>query len=201
MFESDEALIVAVLAGRPRAHRCFVERVAPTVRSAVYAELRRRSPSGAAGFSGQDTEDLVQTVYSALFDRDGRLLRRWDPRRGALTTYLRWVARSRARDHLVPSCRQPWAQRATAPEDLDQLGVVPDVDECVAIDQAYRHALHQVADTATPNARRMLGLLFEDRLELDEICDRTDLSRDAVIQWRSRLRRTLRRAYSEACAA
>ncbi len=96
----------------------FVARHAAVVFAAVQ---RRLAPFG----RHDDVEDVVQDVFVKLCARDFRLIRKYDPARAKLTTWLTVVANSTAIDHLR---RQKSANRPidTVPEA--ELSVDPPKD-------------------------------------------------------------------------
>jgi len=85
----DAALVKALLEGEVGAWDLFVERYAGLVTAVVRRILRGRGLKAAAS----DVDDLVENVFVALLERDGRLLRRYDPQH-KLATYLGVIART-----------------------------------------------------------------------------------------------------------
>jgi DNA-directed RNA polymerase specialized sigma24 family protein len=65
----------------------------------VVASIRRVIPSGKTP-SGDEIEDLVQSVYIKLLRNDRRLLRNYDPERAGISTWITLIARSVAIDSL-----------------------------------------------------------------------------------------------------
>ncbi|MEO1191280.1 MAG: sigma-70 family RNA polymerase sigma factor [Pseudomonadota bacterium] len=96
---SDQADIDDLLSGRSGAWRAFVERYAPV----IYAAVRKRLVS--AGREG-DVEDVAQEVFVKLCARDFTLLRRFDPEKARLTTWLTVIASSTSIDHLRRTARK-----------------------------------------------------------------------------------------------
>jgi RNA polymerase sigma-70 factor (ECF subfamily) len=85
----DEALVRALLEGELGAWDLFVERYAALVGAVVRRILRGRGVRA----SQSDVDDLVENTFVALLERDGRLLRKYDPTH-KLVTYLGVIART-----------------------------------------------------------------------------------------------------------
>jgi len=82
------------LRGRKWAWDAFVDRYAGVIFAAVNRVMGRQRQRA------QEAEDVAQDVFVRLVRRDFALLRRYDPDRASLTTWLTIVARSVAIDHL-----------------------------------------------------------------------------------------------------
>jgi RNA polymerase sigma-70 factor (ECF subfamily) len=82
------------IAGSKRAWDDFVRVAAPVIYAAVRRALRAR------GRPQQETDDRVQEVYMRLLRDDCRLLRTFDPRRAALSTWLTLIARTVVHEHV-----------------------------------------------------------------------------------------------------
>lgn len=91
----------ACLDGDKRAWDAFVASFARVIYAAVLRTMRTRWPAVAE----QDVQDATQEVFLRLVRNDYRLLRRFDPTRASLATWLTLVARSTAIDRL--RARQP----------------------------------------------------------------------------------------------
>ena len=111
MREWDKKLWRALLSGDKAAWDAFVERFAPV----VFAGVRRRLLL--AGREAE-AEDVVQDVFVKLCARDNHLLRRYDPAKAKLTTYLTVVATSTALDHLRRDKGHQWPLDAVPEKDL-----------------------------------------------------------------------------------
>lgn len=195
----DRELMRRALAGERAAVEAFVDRVAPLIDRQVRAVLYRYGPLSARSSVGQEVDDLRQIVFAELFAGSWRLLRAWDPARGGLDTYVRWVAQSKAIDHLRKRSRRPWAEEAREASDLD--GMVGPLDATVesrVIDRDQLHlAFDRVSAECTDEGKRLLELLFVEDLPVPEVRAATGLSENAVHKWRSRLRGQLRQALAD----
>jgi RNA polymerase sigma-70 factor (ECF subfamily) len=114
-----------LLSGQREAWNDFLRRHAPV----IYAAVRRRlTLAGRA----DDCDDVVQEVFVRLCGRDFTLLRRFDPEKARLSTYLTVIANSTAIDHLRrarPASRSlddvPEAVLAVDPKEPVRI-VIPD---------------------------------------------------------------------------
>jgi len=84
------------LSGDKQAWDAFVKRFCGVIYAAVAKTLR----AGAGQSNPEDLRDVVQDVFLRLLEGNYRLLRRYDPARSSLVTYLTLIARSVALDHL-----------------------------------------------------------------------------------------------------
>jgi RNA polymerase sigma-70 factor (ECF subfamily) len=82
-----------LIAGEKAAWDRFVVRFAPVIFAAV---RRKLVPAGRV----EDAEDVAQDVFIRLCARDFHVIRRYDPARAKLTTWLTVIAHSAAIDHL-----------------------------------------------------------------------------------------------------
>lgn len=111
--------IKRALEGDAALMRCLVDTLTPVLQKCAARALARRS--GAAGNRDvrQEVEDLVQTVFTTLCTSDKATLLRWDPERGALTTYVRRVAEREIASILRSMRQNPWTEDPTPDESLD----------------------------------------------------------------------------------
>ncbi|MEE8154649.1 MAG: sigma-70 family RNA polymerase sigma factor [Phycisphaerales bacterium] len=84
------------LEGDKQAWDAFVQRYS----GVIYAAVGRVGGSRSAGSTGRTTEDVAQEVFVRLIKDDYRLLRKFEPQRASLETWLTLVARSVAIDCL-----------------------------------------------------------------------------------------------------
>ncbi len=91
----------------------------------IFAAVKRTLQTRGGGVGGRDLEDSVQDVFVRLVRDDFRLLRRYDPQRASLSTWLTIVARSatidclrkRRIDTVALEDRAPAATRVRAADD------------------------------------------------------------------------------------
>ena len=176
------------LAGDAAAMARLVRALRPALQAEVAWTLERFAPRGRGRDPRQEVFDMVQEVFLALLERDGALLRKWDPERGrTLVSFARLLARHHVVSTLRSHRRNPWTEEPTptermsaVPGDCEELRLAQ-VDEARRTVEALRQEL---------KGRSMLmfeGLYVEER-SVEEVCQEFGLSRDALYTWRTRLR-------------
>lgn len=142
----------ALLRGDPPAWDAFAADQLPALHRAVRATLRRYG----APASDEVVEDLAQDVLLKLVRDDFRLLRRYDPLRAAMVTWLALIARSTAIDYLrraslriEPLDHAAEAAAAPAPEIVEPLQLP--------------------VELLSPRQRLVLQLSFDEGLSVEEI--------------------------------
>lgn len=189
------ALIAEALGGGRVATKRLVAVLRPEIAAEIGHRLARVAPTHGRSPT-QERDDLVQQVFLALWDKQGELLRRWDPARGrSLASYVRLIARSRALDVLRSPTRSPWQLQPATDEELDG-EVEPHVAGQAKVLQARQQLEKVQALLESRFSERdwllFYGLLVEERPTKD-IAEELGMSTDAVYQWRSRFGRgTLR---------
>lgn len=143
------AEIALLDAGDAAAWRSFVADALPMIRSIVARQLNR------AG-RGDDVRDVVQDVFVRLCKDGFRTLRRFDPQRAQLSTYLGVIATGVAIDHL---------RRSTLPT----IEVDPDSLAAAANDPLAAAALDLPHGVLTPRQVLILRMLYELGYEVKEV--------------------------------
>ncbi len=167
------------------------------IRGSVASVLAR------AGSSNRDTrqeiEDVTQTVLVSLFADRGRALLQWDPARGLdLDGFVRLLARRETTSLLRSRRRNPFTERPTLQEDLDQNAMQGMGIESETISRDMLDALvRAVKERLSPRGAELFDLMFMKALPVDEVCALTGLVPETVYTWKSRLARELREILDE----
>jgi RNA polymerase sigma-70 factor (ECF subfamily) len=146
----SEAELAALLSGDRAMWALFVPRAAAVMRAPILRLLAARH--------GHDVGDVLQDCFLKLVAKDFRLLRRYDPSRGSLSTWLGVIATSTTLDHL--------RKKPPAAEDLD------DHPEALGLPDVVRDRtapLELPPDLLTPRQALILKLLYEDEREVPEV--------------------------------
>ena len=146
----SDAELAALLSGDRAIWALFVPRAAAVMRAPISRLLAARH--------GHDIGDALQDCFLKLVANDFRLLRRYDPTRGSLATWLGVIATSTALDHL--------RKRPPVSEDVD------DHPEALALPEQARDRtapLELPPDLLTPRQALILKLLYEDEREVPEV--------------------------------
>jgi RNA polymerase sigma factor (sigma-70 family) len=141
----------------------------------------------------QETLDLLQDVLMSLLADDGKLLRRWDPARGcSLESFVRLIARRHVAGVIRSKRRNPYAEHPLPGETLDlQRGGGPELERVVEARERLDHMLDHVRQRLDERGLLLFELLYVEERSIEDACEATGMTRDAVYAWRSRLKRQL----------
>ena len=192
MEEWTPATIAARLDGDPRGLEPLVRALTP----AVQAEVARAMVRGGAarGRDGrQEVLDATQEVLCALFADGGKTLRSWDPTKGRkLVSFVRLVAKRKVISMLRSQSKTPWADDPTEHDTLEFLGAREE-DEG---GHEHRDTMNQLWARLKPHLGErglvLFQLLFVEQEDVEVVMTRTEMTRDAIYAWRSRLRKQAR---------
>ncbi len=169
----DAALVKALLDGELGAWDLFVERYAGLVAAVVRRILRGRGLKGAQS----DVDDLVENVFVALLERDGRLLRRYDAEH-KLATYLgviartqchRWLRARKARQELPD---EVWGESLA---DSEALPAPVGLARHEAID-AVREGMAELTD----REQELLKAFYFEGQDYKELADKLGMSINSI---------------------
>lgn len=171
---ADDARIVrALLAGEPGAWDHFVDSYAGLVQAAVRRVLLGRGlrPDPA------DVDDLSENVFVMLLEKDGELLRRYDPRH-KLAAYLavlartavhRWLRRQKARVHL--------------PDEMWGDAMAEEVDLTISDQSTHREICGAVRDSLqglSEREQQVLRLYYYEGQDYQQIAQALGVSVNSV---------------------
>lgn len=132
---------------------------------------------------------MVQEVFVALLENDGKILRAWDPSKGrSLKSFTKLVARHQVVSILRSQRRSPWKEDPTPVEELNLREPQSPERRVAQADQAHQLLGALRGELSTRSMMMFEGLYVEERT-VEEICEEFEISRDAVYAWRSRLKR------------
>jgi RNA polymerase sigma-70 factor (ECF subfamily) len=185
------ALIAEALGGSRVATRRLYELLRPEIVAEIGHRLARVAPTQGRSAT-QERDDLVQHVFLSLWDKDGELLRRWDPERGrSLASYARLIARSRALDVLRSPTRSPWQIQPLPDEELEG-GAEPQAAAQAKVVHAREllDKLQQLlAERFSARDWMLFYALLVDERSPKDVADELGMTTAAVYQWRSRFGR------------
>jgi RNA polymerase sigma factor (sigma-70 family) len=170
----DPQLIAQVRAGVPEARRRFVEAARLLCRQEVARELSRGRETR------QDLEDLVQTILLEWLDGH-RALEQWRPSLGRCCTYLRTVARNRAKD-LLRGRRLRAVRGDGSPEERTP-SPAPSPEQALG-EAEIRELLRR---QLSAEEYELYALIFIEGLGAEELVERQGRNRAAVYQAKHRL--------------
>jgi RNA polymerase sigma factor (sigma-70 family) len=183
--------------GDRAAQRALSERLLPIIRVAVarrlftFARAQRRDPAG-------ERDDLVHGVLLRLFENDWRTLRAFDPSRGSLDSYVAIIADRHVLSVFRTKAHDPYAD---VPMDDEAIGARLPPEQGAEARIWARSELHDLLDflgrRLDERGMMLFHMLEVDALPVPEICSRSNMSRDALYQWRARLRKLVRKWQSK----
>lgn len=195
----DRSVVEAAGAGDVAAVRLVVARLAPIVRVAVARVLFRYRTKARGRDLTQDAEDLAQDAFAALFEDGGRVLRSWDPARGAsLETFVRLVAERCALATLRSGKRSPFTEDPTVDADLEAaLGREAGIDERVASRDLLVRVHDRLKEHLSPRGYLLFHRMYVDEADVETICMEFAMAKDAVYAWKHRFGKAVASARAE----
>lgn len=197
-------LVERALGGDEIACRTLVDALTPVVQARVNRALDRRAALGRGRRVRQEMLDLTQEVFLALFARDGRVLRRWDPERGAsLETFVGLIAEREVRAVLRSKRRSPWTEDPTRHDDFAASATAstatstamstadPAADRRMVGKETLREVLDRLRTRLSDRGLELFEALVVDGMSVDDVAAAHGMSREAIYTWRSRLRKTV----------
>lgn len=187
----DSALIAAVLRQDRVAARRLVTRLTPVIQRRV-ARCLVASKAGIGRDRRQEVADLTQDVFRLLFDKDGRILQRWDPDAGlSLDNFVGLVARRHALSILRSGTRTPW--RDDPVEDIERLMLSKDDPEDTVVSQdLLKRVVDELEAELSPKGWLLFQRLLIDEADVPTLVTELGMKRDAIYAWRSRLNKLVR---------
>ncbi|HWL88209.1 MAG TPA: DinB family protein [Polyangiaceae bacterium] len=178
-----------VLSGDPLARRALVEALTAPVRAHVTRALFRHRAHARGRHIRQEVEDMVQEVFSLLFEDGGNTLRAWCPTRGAsFSNFVGLVAERHVAAVLRSGRRSPWRAEIRDPQQLDSnRGPDPDLDARVAHKDFGQAVLGHLACELSPRGREVFRVLFAEERAVSDATERLRVSADVVYAWRNRI--------------
>ncbi|MEL7368718.1 MAG: hypothetical protein AAFN74_07395 [Myxococcota bacterium] len=195
MTHSDVRLIADALARRPAAARTLVRRLSPIIQKRVNGALIRRKSA-----SRQDVLDLTQEVFRMLFDDDGKILRSWQPDKGAtLEGFVSLVAERRVASILASGRKSGHAEYPQDPEAMEHLEhQIPSPEAQVMDRQELTMLLNRLRAELTDQAYEIFRALVVEERDVPWVMDRFGLTRNAVYQRRARFVRIIQTIVKDA---
>jgi RNA polymerase sigma-70 factor (ECF subfamily) len=169
----------ACINGDAEAWQAFCDQ---TVRLVV-ASIRRVCPSGRTP-AGEEIDDLVQAVYVKLLKNDRRLLRKYDPSRSGISTWITLIARSVAIDGL--------RRRSLDLRPLD------DAAGAVSSPQkAHSEGPEVPLHILTTRQQLVLTMLFEDEMDIADVATALNVNPQTVRSTKHKAMERLRAYFRE----
>jgi len=186
----DRELRDLAVRGDTRGVRLLIDRPSPIVEARIARSLARRA-------EGRDLHgdilDLVQEVYVVLFSDEAKVLRTWDPARGAsLANFVGIIAERTCASVLRRKKTDPYRD---SPEDWESLEARLDTVsfEGGVVSRDFGARLLEVLRAElSPQGMELFLRLFIEGGDPAAVAQEMKMSRDAVYAWKSRLQKILR---------
>lgn len=184
--DEERNVVAAALSGDPVAVRRLVALLTPVVKYRAGLALLRLRPGGIVDHA-QEVQDLTQEILLQLFKDGGRLLRTWDPSKGAsLRTFVGLVAQRRAISILRSRSGVERLSDDLSEIESEAANATP-VDAVMASRQELQLILSRLQARLSPLGLELFYRLLCYQESIDQICASTGLSANAVYIWRNRL--------------
>lgn len=182
------------LGGDVTAVRLLISHLTPVIQARVARGLLRRQGQAGGRVLRQELEDLSQEVFCALFADGGRVLKSWQPDRGAsLANFVGLVAERQVASILRSGKRSPWTEDPTEGADLDRaLGATESAEVKIESKQLLQRLLDLLRAKLSPQGLQIFYSLYVEQRSVAEVQAEYGLSADAVYAWRSRLGKQVR---------
>ena len=206
--ELGKSDVEAVLSGDRAALVGFVDVLTPIIQARVARALMRSRMQASWQRIRQEVEDLTQEVFAALFENNARAIRAWDPDKGmSLTSFVALYASRQAVSILRTKKRSPWTEDPTLSDDLEKnadnahlekgTDGATNPEARVSSKELLSKLFERLTQELSPLGLELFRLVCVQELPLSEVCEKTNMSPDAVYAWRSRLIRRSRQILSQ----
>ncbi|MBX3247779.1 MAG: sigma-70 family RNA polymerase sigma factor [Myxococcales bacterium] len=195
----DHDLVDAVLARDPEACRAFITRLTPVIRHRVARVLAAHAARRGRPVERHEVLDLIQEIFVLLLDRDGRVLRSWEPSRGlSLANFVGLVAEREAGAFLRSGRRSGWAEAPTDDAFLaSSVGGDVDSERQLGARQLLERLVERLRERLSPRGFALFHALYVQEQDVEAIAADFAMSPNALYTFRTRLRREVAAIRSE----
>lgn len=190
MPAADVIDLSAVFRRDPQASRALVHTLMPGIQARIHAVLSR---SGRGSPSRESIAEYAQEVFLALFENDCRVLRTWDPDRGAnLKTFVGLVAERVVLGILRSGRRSASLEDPTEDASLDAFaGDAPSLDAPVEDRDHLRKLMDALKLALPPRGVALFIALYAEERDVEDVARQFGMTPNAVYIWRNRLKALL----------
>jgi RNA polymerase sigma-70 factor (ECF subfamily) len=182
--DTRERLVARVLEGDVRATEELVLILLPVLQKRAAWVLSRRART-----RREDAFDYAQETLMRLFDQDCRVLRSWDPNKGAsLETFTGLVAERHILSSLKSGRKSGWREDPLLDAKAEALQTDVDFERVVWSRELLERLLDRFEEEMTPRSRLLFRALFVDELTIEETSAKLGMSTNAIYTWQSRFR-------------
>ena len=187
------------LAGDDAALTTLVDTLTPIVQVRVARALRRRRGQARGRDMREDLEDMTQEVFAALFERQGRALKAWDPTRGlSFLSFVGFLSEREVAMRMRTAKRNPWTEDPTTDSGLVRaVGAAGSMERDLESRDLLVRILADLKQWLTPEGRQYFQLLYIDQRPVAEVAATAGTTAQALYAWRSRLVKKVRKIRDE----
>jgi RNA polymerase sigma-70 factor (ECF subfamily) len=181
---NQRRLVERVLEGDARATEELVTALLPIIQRRVAWVLSRRGRA-----RREDALDYAQEALMRLLENDARVLRTWEPDRGAsLETFAGLVAERHVLSALRSGRKSAWREDPLLDAKAETLANESDLEQLVWSRDLLERLLDRLEEELTPRSRQLFTALFVEELTIEEAAARFNMSSNALYSWQSRFR-------------
>lgn len=137
----------------------------------------------------EDALDYAQEALMRLLEQDCRVLRTWEPERGAsLETFAALVAERHILSSLKSGRKSGWREDPLLDAKAERLTTEADLERTVWSRELLERLLDRFDEEMTPRSRLLFRALFIDELSIEEVAEKFEMSTNALYSWQSRFR-------------
>ncbi len=195
-LDTDSRLIQQALDGKSPARDALVKRLTPVIWAHTRRALRRQGVA-----PEPHAPDLTQHIWLKLWAEQGRVLRRFEPRKASLEHYVGGVVtRSEVGDWLRSRrTARRGANIQFVPLDVAANAGMPGRQEQRVADADLVQRLFVHLDTTLEGRGRLVfRMLYQDQLDPSAIASALGVKPHVVHNWQARIRKKAR-AFASAC--
>jgi RNA polymerase sigma factor (sigma-70 family) len=190
MCESkDKELVQAYLQGTSGAERRLVDTLSPIIRMVALRYVGAWSRNSGVHDRAASLADLVQQVWIRLLERGCIALRRFDPERGSLRTFISRVARNVCHSYTQ---RATMLQSSTERSDEDPGDLVdpgPGLEQQIEAAELTQAVYSRLMQQLSPEDQAVFIHRFVEQRDYDEIVELTGLRKDLLFVRVHRIKR------------
>lgn len=188
-MKSDQELVDAALKRDPEACRELIALLTPVIRHRVARVFTRRAAQRGRAVERSEVLDLIQEIFVLLLDRDGRVLRAWDPARGlSLANFVGLVSEREASAFLDSGRRSAWAESPTDDAFLAQTSSDSEPERGLASRQLLERLVERLRQRLSPRGFALFHALYVQQQEVETVAQRFAISSNALYTFRTRLK-------------
>lgn len=188
--ESEQFLLLisAAIRGQRKALNELIDLLTPVIQFRAARAVLKYFPAHSNIDVKSEVEDLTQEIFALLFQHQGKLLRQWQPSKGAsLQNYVGLITQRRA-INLLRSRKKIDAHEQQSEEAYLEISSVENPESTTISEHIFEALIKKLLPSLTQNGKQIFYLLFIKQLPIVDVSKMLDMNEQAVYAWKSRLR-------------